>query len=215
MARTRISRRNSALTLFVNGRRAQDLHGLADDVGNPLSAYDLAVQRAKAGLVRRAGPAASRNIRAQYNVKAGALTNKLRVEEGTRGRRGDEDDLLSIWASTRRISLIDFGGRWNGRRSPGATAQVQRTGGRRVYSHAFIATVKGRRAIRVRTTDSTGRRVGRGPLRMLRGPSPYEMLSGITGEHPSLEARRATVAELMAFYASELRRQYQLQRRTH
>lgn len=207
-----ISRRNSAFTFYVNGRRARDLHGLADDVGNPLDAYDVAVQRATAGLVRRAGPAASRNIRAQYNVKAGALRGKLRVERGLRGRRGDRDDLISIWASTRRIPLLEFAGRWRGRKSTGATAQIQRDEGRKTYGSAFIATVRGLRAIRVRSRDSTGRRVGRGPLRMLRGPSPFEMLSGIGGNAGARKVRQETTDELRTFYLGELRRLFSLRK---
>lgn len=208
-----ISRRNSALTFFLNGRRAKDLHGLVDEVGNPLDAYDVAVQRAKVGLLRRAAPAASRSIRAQYNVKAGALSGKLRIEEGLRGRRGDRDDLISIWASTRRIPLIEFGGRWSGTKSPGATAEIER-GGRKTYGSSFIATVKGRRSIRVRKRDSTGKRYGRGPLQMLRGPSPFEMLSGVGGHEPSMRAREQVVSELTVFYLGELRRQFRLRKNT-
>ena len=202
--------RNSALQYYVNGRRAQSLHGLADAVGNPLDAYDTAVVRAIIGIKRRALPAVSRAVRANYNVKAGELTGKYRVEMGLKGRRGDRDEVLSIWASTRGISLIHFGGRWRGRRSPGATAAIAKSGAK-TYDGAFIATVQGRRAIRVRQFESTGRRAPRGPLRMLRGPSPFEMLSGLD-HRPSLATKDAVLLELTTFYTGELRRQFRLSR---
>ena len=207
-----VSRRNSALQFYLTGRRAQDLHGLTDLAGNLLDSFDIAVVRAKAGLVRRAAPAASRNVRQEYNVRAGTLRDAFRVEEGVRGRRGDRDEVLSIWASTRQIPLMEFSGRWRGRRSAGATAEIVR-GQRKTYDSAFIATVQGRRAIRARSFDSaSGRRHGRGPLRMLRGPSPFEMLSGVGGVQASMDARERTVSELTTWYAGELRRQFRLHR---
>lgn len=213
------SRRNSALKIYMTGRRAEELHGLTNLAGNWLSAFDLAVTRSMAGLQRRAAPAASRNVRAEYNVRAGTLRDAFRVETGLRGRRNDQDDYLSIWASTRQIPLMEFGGRWRGparRRSgawaPAASAEIVR-GQRKVYDSAFIATIRGRRAIRVRQFHSAGgRRPGRGPVRMLRGPSPFEMLSGVGGYEASMNARERTVTELTTWYAGELRRQFRLQR---
>lgn len=202
--------RNSALQYYVNGRRAQTLHGLADALGNPLDAFDTAVGRAIVGLKRRALPAVSRAVRDNYNVKASELAAKYRVEMGLKGRRGDRDEVLSIWASTRGISLIHFSGRWRGRRSAGATAAIAK-GGAKTYEGAFIATVQGRRAIRVRQFESTGRRAPRGPLRMLRGPSPFEMLSGLD-HRPSLATKDAVLLELTTFYTGELRRQFRLSR---
>lgn len=210
----RASRRNGALKFFVNGRRAQQLDGLADPLGNMLSRFDVATSRALVGLKRRAGPAASRGVREQYNLKARSLSGKFRIEEGSQGTSRDRDDFISIWASTRRISLIDFGGKWRGRKSEGATAAIAQGGGK-TYAGAFIATVQGRRAIRVRSFDAArGRRAGRGPLHMLRGPSPFEMLSGL--DHgPSRAVHAAVLSELRVFYTSELRRQFALSRGAH
>lgn len=205
-----VSRRNSALKFYVNGRRAQDLHGLTDVAGRVLSSYDTAVTRAVVGLRRRAVPAASRAVREEYGVKAGALTQRYQVQTGVRGRRGDRSDYLSLWASTRRIPLLDFGGRWSGRRSRGASASIER-GRSKVYDSAFIATVQGRRAIRVRAFDgSRGKRHGRGPLRMLYGPSAFEMVSGLD-YRGSISAREIVMDELRTFYVAELRRQFKLQ----
>jgi hypothetical protein len=205
-----MARRNSAIKFYVNGRRAQRLDGLSDLAGNALSAYDTAVTRATVGLQRRALPLVSRSVRQSYNIKAGALSGKYRVETGTAGRRGERSDFISIWASARKIPLTDFGGRWAGRRSAGATAAIER-GGTKTYEGAFIATVKGRRAIRVRQFESTGRRAPRGPLRMLRGPSPFEMLAG-TDHDASQSTKRAVMSELRVFYSTELRRQFKLTR---
>lgn len=215
---TRIRNSNSAIKFYLNGRRARDLHGLTDLAGGLLDAYDTSVVRAATGLVRRAEPAAKRNIRAVYNVRAGALAGKFRIDEGAKGRRGDRDDLISIWASTRDLPLMEFGGRWrgparrrNGRIAPGASAEILR-GKRKTYDSAFVATIAGRRAIRVRSYDSSrGRRHGRGPVRMLRGPSPFGMLSGIDYE-PARQVRDATLSDLTTFYFAELKRQFRLNR---
>ncbi len=136
-----------------------------------------------------------------------------------KGGQGDRDELISIWASTRKFPLMDFGGRWrgparrkSGRFAPGASAEIVR-GQRKTYDSAFIATIQGRRAIRVRSFDSgLQKRAGRGPVHMLRGPSPFEMLSGVGGYPASVAARDATVNELQVFYLGELRRQFKLKR---
>lgn len=202
------SRRNSALKYYVNGRVAKDLHGLTDIAGKVLSAYDTAVSRAVVGLKRRALPAASRAVREHYGIAARELTGKFRLESGSKGRRGDRSDYISIWASTRRISLLAFSGRWSGRRSKGATASIMK-GTKKLYGGSFIATVRGLRAIRMRSRDASGKRNPRGPLVMLRGPSPFEMLSGVDYE-PSRASRDAVLSELTTFYRAELRRQFKL-----
>lgn len=212
---SRVSRRNSALKYYVNGRTARDLHGLTDLAGNVLSAFDSATQKAFVGLQRRAGPAASRAVRQHYNLKASSLSAKFRVETGTKGHytgTRDRDEFLSIWASTREISLIEFGGRWTGRRSAGATAGIERAGGAKVYGSAFIATIQGRRAIRVRRFNAgSGKRYGRGPVRILRGPSPFEMLAGVS-QGASRKVRDQVLDELHTFYTSELGRLWRLTR---
>lgn len=205
------SRRNSAVKFYVNGRAAKDLHGITDSVGGVLSAYDTATQRAVVGLRRRAVPAAVRAVRANYNVKAATVRSRVKLEEGSRGRRGERSDYISIWASTRRLPLLEFGGRWGGRRTKGATAQIVK-GERKVYAGAFISSVQGLRAIRERQFDSaTGKRAPRGPLRMLRGPSVFAMLSGLDYE-PARRSHEATLEELTDFYRSELRRQWAMAR---
>ncbi|SMR69790.1 MULTISPECIES: hypothetical protein [Stenotrophomonas] len=207
------NRNNNLLKFFVSGRRAKGLHGLTNLAGDVLNRYDLSVQRAFIGLQRRAGPATTQEVRGSYNIRVSALRGKYRVETGERGyatgKRG-KDDFLSIWASTRQISLLEFGGRWAGRRSVGATASIG-LGETRTYDGAFIATIKGRRAIRVRSWDrATHKRAGRGPVRILRGPSPFEMLSGADGNSRALAARSRLIERFHTTYLTELRRQWRV-----
>lgn len=204
--------RNTAVKFYTSGRAAKNLHGITNTVDGVLNAWDNATLRAVSGLRRRAVPAAVRAVRANYNVKASTVRSRVRLEGGTRRpRRRDRSEFISIWASTRRLSLLEFSGRWGGRRTKGARAQVVR-GSSKVYTSAFIATVQGLRAIRVRQLDrGTNKRHGRGPLQMLRGPSPFEMLSGVDYE-PARRSRDAVLEELTTFYRSELRRQWALQR---
>lgn len=207
------NRNNNVLKFYVSGRRAKGLHGLSDLAGNTLNRYDLSVQRAFVGLQRRAGAAASQEVRGSYNVRASALRGRYRVETGAQGYRTGKrgrDDFLAIWASTRQISLLEFGGRWVGRKSAGATASIG-VGESKTYDGAFIATIKGRKAIRVRSWDSAKqKRHGRGPVRILRGPSPFEMLSGADGNARALTTRRRLIDRFHTYYSTELRRQWRV-----
>lgn len=212
------NRNNNLLKYYVSGRRAKGFHGLTDLAGDVLNRYDLSVQRAFVGLQRRAGPATAQEVRASYNIRASALRGKYRVETGERGystgKRG-KDDFLSIWASTRQISLMEFGGRWAGRKSKGATASIG-LGESKTYDGAFIATIKGLRAIRVRSWDrARQKRHGRGPVRILRGPSPFEMLSGADGNSRALAARRRLIDRFHTNYLTELRRQWRVNGNTN
>lgn len=203
----RVSRRNSAFKFYVNGTQARDLHGLTGIADQVLSAYDTSVMRAVVGLKRRVLPVTSREVRKEYGVQARALQGRFRVEDGRRGKKGG--DYLSLWASTRRAPLLDFQGRWGGRRTVGATASID-AGQRKQYPGAFIATIQGRRAIRVRQRDaSTGKRYARGPVRMLYGPSPFEMVSGLD-HRGSVNVRSAVMETLRTFYIGELQRQFKL-----
>lgn len=205
------SRRNSGLKLYVSGRQAKTLHGLVDPLDRTISALDTATLRAVSGLKRRAEPAAKRVVRSQYNIKAGDLSGKFRIEEGDSGPRGERSGFISIWASTRRLPLIAFGGRWtraNKLGAPGATAAIT-LGGSQTYASAFIETVRGLKSIRVRQYVGGGKRAARGPLRILRGPSPFEMISGLD-HHAGVAVKNGIVTELRAFYLSELRRQWDL-----
>lgn len=203
------NRRNSGFSITYNGQRANSLYGLAERVGRAVSRFGTAEQKAKAGLRRRMEPAAAREIRKLINVPRRALGNSMRVQE----RISRNGDALSLWASAREIPLIEFSGRWGGRKTPGATAQVFR-GQVDTYNGAFIATIQGRRAIRVRTYAGAGKRVARGPVRMLYGPSPLYMLRPTDPpgrlSSAALIISRNVTTELRDFYIAELRRLYRL-----
>lgn len=179
----------------------------------------IAVRRARVSMYRAGLPEANRDIRSRYGVKLGAMRDTLRVVEG-RSRKGDE--YVAVQASSRRISLLEFNGRWtrpgggnlNRKRSKGAVASVL-AGSRQAYAGAFIADIGWRgvsgasvktdtvkRGIYVRQKKPDGGRHGRGPVRLLRGPSPLEMLLGQDMRH----APKIT-ASLQLIYEDELVRQ--------
>ncbi|KFN42342.1 hypothetical protein [Arenimonas oryziterrae] len=195
-----IRRRNSALKIFTSGKRGESISQLSKRVGRLPSEYEVAQQRAVASLKRKVMPVAKRQVLAVFSLRSSKLTGGLRVESSYQSGSG----VVSLWASTRQIPLVEFQGRWDGRNSPGATASIL-AGSVKVYDHAFIATVQGRRSIRVRKVIN-GKRAPRGPLRMLRGPSPFEMIA--PGDRPGLSGPIAE--ELLTFYSEELLRQYRL-----
>lgn len=172
-----------------------------------------AAQRASVSFFRKVQPIAKRDIRARYGVASRALDGKFRTVEG-RSRKGQT--YIGVQASARRISLLQFRGKWRSvnrvgnaqraQRSPGATAEVQ-LGQAKTYASAFIATVRGVRAIRVREFTTLGgpKRYGRAPLRMLRGPSPLEMLLG-----EDMRNAPKISGQLLGAYQSEIHRQVEL-----
>lgn len=164
-----------------------------------------AAQRARASASRKVQPIAKRDIVERYGVKSSLLNSKFRVVEGTdRGRRGAT--YLGIWASDRQISLINFGGRWR-KKSKGATAAIT-PGQRKTYAHAFIATIRGRKEIRSRVIRGNGKRYGRFPLYLHKGPSPFEMMMG---RH--MANGQVIAGKVLDFYSTEIKRQIALLRR--
>lgn len=179
----------------------------------------IAVRRARVAMYRAGLPEANRDVRNRYGVKLGALRDTMRVVDG-RSRKGDE--YVAVEASARRISLLEFNGRWtrpgggnlNRKRSKGAVASIA-AGKRQAYAGAFIASIGWRgvsgetvktdsvnRGIYVRRKKADGGRHGRGPVQLLRGPSPLEMLLGQDMRHAPKIA-----ASLQAIYEAELVRQ--------
>lgn len=193
---------------YTSGKRADNAYGLFDEVGRIVRRTDKAVGRARASTARRGVSFTRRAVLDQFNIRSGQLTGKLRVV--TTG------DTIRVFASERPISLIHFGGRWSGRKTTGATAEIER-GKRETYPGAFISTIQGRRAIRVRKKRGS-KRVHRGPVQMLHGPSPREMVNGTrrdaetgspVGRYPG-NLREITTQRLADYYITELRRQYQV-----
>lgn len=210
------SRRNSSVKIYVNGKLADGLYGLSKRVGQTVSRYSQASQRAQASLARKAQPVAKAEIRKLYTVKPATLNDRIKLETGTR----KQSDYISLWASTRRISLIAFAGRWGGVKTPGAVASIL-LGQPKTYDSAFIASIGWRgvsgatvkedtvhRGIYVRRRGPDGKRVGRGPVRRLYGPSAYDMLMPSTGGNDApAKIRAAVISQLQSYYVSELSRQ--------
>lgn len=96
---------------------------------------DKAVERAAGTLARRLPVEARRDIQQEFNLSA------ARIREGISVRRGD--GYVELVGSKRGIGLINFGGRWGGRKTAGAVAQVNKSGSRHVYAGTFIAKGKG------------------------------------------------------------------------
>lgn len=174
---------------------------------------DRAAMRARVAVIRKVQPIAKRDIRDRYGVRASALNGKFKIVEGT-SRKGSP--YIGVWASSRRISLIEFQGRHTrgkgpvAKRSKGATAQVL-AGQTKTYDGAFISTIRGVKAIRVRSLKGgdSMKRHGRGPLQMLRGPSPHEMLLGA-----DMRNGDAVAAKILDVYQPEIQRQLTLLRRS-
>lgn len=162
--------------------------------------------KALASTRRRFEPVAKRAIRSTYNVPLGELKGKFKVYGGSDG----DGEFLELSASNRGIPLQRFGGRWGGRRTVGATAQVQ-TGSRRVYASAFIRTINGQRVMLARQfsadSNSPSGRDPRNKLRRLLGPSPAQMVAGLGDQNA-----KKIAAEITAFLSVEIRRQITLAR---
>lgn len=207
MARLR-NRKGQALRFFTNGKRADNAFGLSAIVGQIVKRTDQATKRAVATTARRLEPLAKREVTATYNIPATKLQGKFSVT--TTG------DSIRLFASERRIPVIQFGGRWGGTSTPGATAQIERGGPQQVFAGAFISTVKGLQSIRERRIRG-GKRAPRGPLIIIRGPSPRDMVLGIRKDQRgnvlntiSEPPRAAILRELQGIYITELQRQIAL-----
>lgn len=163
--------------------------------------------RSIASVRRRFEPAAKRAIREVYTVRAGDLSGRFSVRSGL----GEEGEYLSLNASTKKLPLIGFGGRWGGRKTAGATAGIQ-VGMRKVYTSAFIARIGGQRRMVVRqfSRDATAPsgRDGRRKLRTLTGASAFQM---VMGEGEVVASRLAR--EMNMYRSTELIRQLALARR--
>lgn len=164
-------------------------------------------QRAMASVKRRFEPVAKRVLRQKYNIAVGKLSGQFQVRTGS----GSDGESIELFAATKKLPLIDFGGKWGGRRTPGATAQILREA-RKTYKSAFIATINGRKEILERQISAAARtpsgRDPRNKLRRLRGPSPWQMVKGIDDVNA-----RAIASELNEFRSSEILRQLGLAKR--
>lgn len=191
--------------LYTNGKRSDDRYALSKAVGQTVKRMDTAQKRAKASTARKASPIAKALITANYNIRPGKLTDKIRTRM--------DPDTLRVDASQRRFALIDFGGRWGGRKTAGATAAIQK-GQTKVYAGSFITTIQGLRSIRVRQKRGS-KRVGRGPVQILRAGSTHSMIAGRELDQAGNQVGTIPhgiagdfLQQLQAFYVGELKRLY-------
>lgn len=163
-----------------------------------------AANRALVSVRRRFEPVAKRVVRDAYNVKLTDLGGKFRVITSTDAN----GEFIELSASTRGIPLIRFGAKWRGRKTAGATAQIQ-LGQGKTYRSAFIATVGGQRNVFARQfsadSNSPGGRHPRDHIRRLMGPSPLQMTQGLGDKN----AVRIS-GQMTAFLSSEIKRQVRL-----
>lgn len=205
--------RNRVLKIRTAGKYANDQYGLAAQLQRAVKKADKAKIRAVAGLKRRALPAAKRLVTQNYGIPKSKIKDRVRVRT--------TPVTLSVDASQLRFALSEFGGKWGGPKTPGATAAVVR-GERKTYQHAFIrpGRLRGSEAqlIYTRTgryaTQKHGRYAGkrREVIAVNRGPSTKDMLTGHRpdGVVVGADLRTPLGHELIDYYISELHRLYAL-----
>jgi hypothetical protein len=127
-----------------------------------------AIDRAASTLVRRLPVEARRDIQNEYNLKASRISKDLKATKDATS--------VTLTGYARPIGLIEFSGKWRGRKSEGASAQVFAGKGSHNYGGTFIAIGRnGNRQIFDRGRIG-GKRAPRLPLKTLYGPSVASML---------------------------------------
>lgn len=136
------------------------------------------VTRATATLKRKLATETRRLVSEEYGISTRSLGKRITTDSTANS--------VSIYGTTPRIPLVEFGGKF-GRRGPGkyASAEIFR-GERKTYEDAFIRKSGGNIVARA-INKGTGKRYGRLPLRVLHGPSPESMVlgGGTPGESPA------------------------------
>jgi len=112
--------------------------------------------------------AVAKDVAGAYTIKSADVKRATKIQKASAAVRRA---VMSI--SGRRIPLIQFKAKDTGKR--GVTFKIKKAGGKVGLRHAFIASVRSRQVFE-RTRAGSGR-VGRGPLRMMVGPS-IPMLAG-------------------------------------
>lgn len=148
--------------------------------------------RALTDLRRRLKVQAAQIIHEPINRSRAKVSAQVRVSAGS--------NYVAVTAGGKRPPLKEFGGRWAGRKSPGATAQIYRDGSRQTFQGAFILGRKGQ--IVTRVTRGSGR-VPRGPVRLLTGPSPADVLR-FTGTHSAYERLLRIGGQILAAESARL-----------
>lgn len=146
-------------------RNALRLGRLAD------TARERVITRTMGTLRRKILTEARRAIAAEYGIGVQAIGKRMTSESAA--------DSLTIYGTAGRLPLHEFGGRYTGRKSAGASAEILR-GGRRIYTSAFTIASRGP-VIYSRPIIASGRRAPKRFVR-LHGPSVESMfLGGGTG----------------------------------
>lgn len=134
------------------------------------TARERVVTRTIGTLRRKVLTEARRAMAQQFGVGVQAIGQRITAET--------DADSLTVYGTSGRLSLHLFGGRYGGRKTPGATAEIKR-GGRRVYASAFTIDSRGK-TIYGRPLVASGRRAPRQFVR-LHGPSVGSMFLGRGG----------------------------------
>lgn len=134
----------------------------------PDKARSRVISRTVATLRRRLGTETRKFVSEQFGIGVQAI--------GRRVTTSSDANSVSVYGTTGKVPLGEFGGRYGGRLTAGATAQILRDGSRQTYKSAFI--IKGRKTILARKLLAGGKRAARFPLVRLHGPTVESMVLG-------------------------------------
>jgi hypothetical protein len=169
--RNRFSR---SIKLATNGKLANRQFGLEARVGAAVKRGDKIQKEVAVSTARRMMSFAREGISTVFNIPRKKLDKRLFAEIT------GASIFLHAWKT--RYSLMEFGAKWGGPKSPGVTVNIVR--GRQLMIESAFMNSSGKKkygndryAARIRPFKGA-KRVGRGPLEMLYGPSPRDMLRG-------------------------------------
>ncbi len=168
---SRRNRKSRAVKFYTNGKLANDQYGLSDFVGQTIKRIGKVNKMAGASTARKIVSITRAEVVGVFNVKKGVLNKRLYAE--------NTGQTIIVHASQRLIPVMRFGATWEGRTSPGASVQIIR-GKTLPIKHAFInKSGSGKyEAVRIRPFGANGKRVPRGGLDMIYGPSVKDMING-------------------------------------
>ncbi len=135
-----------------------------------------AMTRATNNAGRRARTLSSKEIRAQVNLKAGYVRNRLKIKRATRSRPE-----FVISAAKRGVLMTRYPYRTTRR---GVTVKIKRTGARAVLEGAFVTQVNaGGRKVDVVAVRQPGRfSTGNRRFKVLYSPSVSQVFNKVRGE---------------------------------
>ena len=164
-------------------------------LGNLASiARERVVTRTIATMRRKTLTDARRAISQEYGIGTQAIGRRMTAESGK--------DSLSIYGTTGKVPLHEFGGRYSGPKSAGASAEILR-GNRRVYTSAFTIKNRNPAIIYARPIIDGARRAPKRFVR-LHGPSVESMFlgGGTGGQTPATQV----IAAAQEIFSAEVER---------